>query len=165
MIGRASTLSPRTSEMLDQLSLFDDMAQIGFIARRSNTWKDGKRVQGRGWRGIENITDTFFNFMFNIRLKYSEEVFRAKLEERGRRVEAPVKLVDFTLDEDSKDEHKILATCQRPDGNTFKVKAKYIVGADGGGSAVRKIAGIPMEGEDKEASNSGHKPSVKHVLS
>jgi phenol 2-monooxygenase (NADPH) len=149
MIGRASTLAPRTSEMLDQLSLFDDMAQIGLLSRRSTTWKDGKRVQGRGWRGVESIKDSFFDFMINIRLKYSEDVFRAKIAELGCRVEAPVKLVDFVLDENSKEEHKVTATCQRPDGSTYRVKAKYIVGADGGGSAVRKIAGIPMEGGKK----------------
>lgn len=136
--------------MLDQLSVLDDMAQIAFMARRSTTWKDGQRVQGRGWQGVEDIRDTFFEFMLNIRLKYSEDVFRAKIGELGRKVEAPIKLVDFTLDEKAADDYKVTATCERLDGTRYKIKSKYIVGADGGGSAVRKIAGIPMEGEDRE---------------
>ena len=79
--------------------------------------------------------------MLNIRLKYSEDIFREKIEELGRKVEAPVKLVDFVLDENAEDEWKVTATCARPDGSTYKVKSKYIVGADGGSSAVRKSAG------------------------
>jgi phenol 2-monooxygenase len=136
--------------MLDQLSLFDSMAQTGLISRRSTTWKDGRRQQGRGWRGIEDCTDTFFDFMLNIRLKYSEDIFREKIEELGRKVEAPVKLVDFVLDENARDDWKVTATCARLDGSWYKVKAKYIIGCDGGSSAVRRIAEIPMLGEDKE---------------
>lgn len=144
MFGRASTLYPRTSEMMDQLSVFDAMAQVAFIGRRSTTWKDGKRVQGRGWIGVESFNDTFFDFMLNIRLKYSEDIFREKIEELGRKVKAPVKLVDFVLDENAEDEWKVTATCARPDGSTYNVKAKYIVGCDGGSSAVRKSAGKLM---------------------
>lgn len=136
--------------MLDQLSVFDSMAQIGFVGRRSTTWKDGQRMQGRGWNMVEKANDSFFNLMLNIRLKYSEDIFREKIEELGCHIQAPVKLIDFTLDENAADDYRVTAACQRLDGSKYTVKAKYIVGADGGNSAVRKIAGIPMEGEDKE---------------
>ena len=63
-----------TLEMLDQLDLYDEMAQTGLIGRRNVTFKDGKRVQGRGWNGMENIGGTYFDFCLNIRLKYSEDV-------------------------------------------------------------------------------------------
>ena len=136
--------------MLDQLSVFDAMAQTAFITRRTTTWKDGQRVQGRGWKGVESSFDSFFGFMVNIRLKYSEDIFREKIEALDREVVAPVKLVDVVLDEDAEDEWKVTATCARHDGNTYHVKAKYIIGCDGGNSAVRRLAGIAMEGENKE---------------
>ena len=136
--------------MLDQLSLFDSLAQTALISRRSTTWREGRRLQGRGFQATEDSNDTFFDFMVNIRLKYIEDIFRGKIEELGRNIEAPVKLVDFALDENAKDDWKVTATCARLDGSSFKVKAKYIIGCDGGSSAVRRIAEIPMLGADKE---------------
>lgn len=150
MLGRASTLYPRTLEMLDQLDLFDDMAQVGLVGQRAVTFKDGKRVAGRGWTLMEQISGTFFNFMLNIRLKYSEDIFRRRIAEYGSTVHAPVRLVELALDENAADDWKATATCSTLDGKTFQVKAKYVVGCDGGSSAVRKLAGIPFEGEDKE---------------
>ncbi|KAK5173996.1 uncharacterized protein LTR77_001075 [Saxophila tyrrhenica] len=150
MLGRASTLYPRTLELLDQLDLYDDLAQVGLVARRAVTFKEGKRVHGRGWTQFENFTDTYFDFSLNVRLKYSEDIFRRRIGELGGEVHAPVRLVGLELDEDAKDDYKVTATCSTLDGKTYRVKAKYIVGCDGGSSAVRKLAGIPFEGEDKE---------------
>lgn len=135
--------------MLDQLDLFDAMAQEGLLPRRSQTWKDGKRVQGRGWKGLEGL-DTFFTFLLTLRLKYSEDIFREKIEELGRNVQAPVKLVDFVLNENAADDYRVTVTCSRPDGSSLKIRSKYIVGCDGGSSTVRTMAGIPMVGADKE---------------
>lgn len=41
MYGLATTLYPRTLEMLDRLELLDGLNQIGYIARNSVTYKDG----------------------------------------------------------------------------------------------------------------------------
>lgn len=66
----------------------------------------------------------------------------------GVHVHAPVKLVDLKLDEAAReDDHKVHAVCQNTLGEETKIAAKYIIGADGGGSAVRKIAGIPFVGD------------------
>lgn len=152
MYGRACTLYPRTLEMLDQLELFDEMAQVGYIGRRSVTFKEGRRVQGRGWEGLEGVGQlgTYFDFLLNLRLKYSEDVFRGRLEGEGVRVQAPVKLVGLDVDDAAGDEYRVTATCTHPSGTEFPVKAKYIVGCDGGSSAVRKLASIPFIGAEKE---------------
>ena len=151
MLGRASTLYPRTLEILDQLDLFDDMAQQGVIVRRSITFdSNGKRANGRGWSFVDDARGTYFNYLLNLRLKYSEDIFRRYNKKLGGHVQAPVKLVDFSLDENAADDYKITATCQKQDASSFRVKAKYIVGCDGGSSAVRKLAKIPFIGEDRE---------------
>lgn len=60
--GRAITLYPRSTEMLDQLSLADDLAQECFACRSTVSYdKDGKEVQGRGWYFMENMKDTQVN--------------------------------------------------------------------------------------------------------
>lgn len=42
--GRAISMFPRTSELLDQLDLVEPMLQRAFACRTSVTYKDGQRV-------------------------------------------------------------------------------------------------------------------------
>lgn len=146
MYGRASTLFPGTIEMLDRLELLDEMAQIGLIGKGSVTYKDGQRIHDRGWDFIGQITDTYFNYCLNIRQKYSEAIFRSALERHGGRVNAGWTLEDFAV-EDAIDDLKISATMTDESGTAVTARSKYIIGADGGTSSVRQIAGIPFIGE------------------
>lgn len=125
------------------------MAQSAFISRRIWQSKDGRRTDS-GWNGVENLQGTFFDFMLNLRLKYSEDIFRDRLDKLGVAVKAPVKLTGLALNEHAQDEYKVTVTCESPDGDSFKVKSKYIIGADGGSSAVRELAKIPFIGAEKE---------------
>ncbi|KAM0702935.1 hypothetical protein Q7P35_010367 [Cladosporium inversicolor] len=146
MYGRASTLYPRTIEMLDQLGLLDGMSQVGLIGRGSVTYKDGQKVQDRGWDFIQTISDTYFPYCLNIRQKYSENIFRTALEQYGGKVNAGWTLKNFVFDDDA-DEYKISAEIVDQNGATINAKSRYIIGADGGKSSVRQIAGIPFIGE------------------
>lgn len=48
--GRAITLYPRSSEMLDQLGLADELAQQCFACRQTVSYNSqGEEVHGRGW--------------------------------------------------------------------------------------------------------------------
>ena len=48
--GRAITLYPRSSEMLDQLGLADELAQQCFACRQTAAYNaKGEEVTGRGW--------------------------------------------------------------------------------------------------------------------
>ncbi|MCJ1290926.1 hypothetical protein MMC34_002468 [Xylographa carneopallida] len=146
MYGRACALYPRTLEMLDQLDLGEALAQIGFIGRSAVTYRDGKRINGRGWGFINKPFDTFFDYCLNIRQKYSENVFRDAAEGFGSITHSSTKLIGFTIDENSAD-YKITAELQQNGGEKMTVQSKYIIGADGGRSTVRSIAEIPFVGE------------------
>jgi phenol 2-monooxygenase len=146
MYGRASTLYPRTVEMLDQLGLLDEMSQVGFIGKASVTYKDGQRVHDRGWDFISRVTDTYFDYCLNIRQKYSEDIFRSALEQHGGRVNAGWTLKDLVVKDDG-DDYRISAKMTDQNGATVTAKSKYIIGADGGRSSVRQVAGIPFVGE------------------
>lgn len=151
MYGRASTLAPRTQELLDALDLFDDLAQEALLSNRSFTYSNGERVAGRGWTYFQQKNpDTFFHTHLNLRLKFSEDIFRARLAELGSFVQAPVRLTAFTLDQNAKEDYQVLATCKGHQEETYQVKAKYIVGTDGGGSTVRKLGQIPFPGDNKD---------------
>ncbi|KAH9810895.1 pentachlorophenol 4-monooxygenase, partial [Teratosphaeria destructans] len=117
------------------MDLFDDMAQIGLCASKGFTYRDGERVHGRGWSHFERLfSQTLFPFVLNLRLKYSEDIFRARLAALGVPVHAPATLETFTLDPDpttAADDHPITATISTPAHHpaTRTVRAKYIVGA------------------------------------
>ena len=146
MYGRASTLYPRTIEMLDQLELLDEMSQVGLIGRASVTYKDGQKVQDRGWDFLLTISDTYFPYGLNIRQKYSEDIFRTALEQHGSKVNPGWTLKNFNLNDDAED-YKISAEMIDQNGVAVSAKSKYIIGADGGKSSVRQISGIPFIGE------------------
>ncbi|KAL4795469.1 pentachlorophenol 4-monooxygenase [Aspergillus venezuelensis] len=152
MYGRATTLYPRTLEMLDQLQLLDELNQIGYIARNSVTYMNGERVTSRGWHVMfERMHGTFLDYCLNIRQKYSENVIRSSLEMLGAQPKIGWKLEDFKINDDADDDYRVTSTIiEVSSGKIMTVRSKFIVGADGGHSLVRRLAAIPFEGERTE---------------
>lgn len=104
MYGRATTLYPRTLEMLDQLDLLEDLNQIGYIGRNSVTYKDGKRVTSRGWHVMfERMHGTYLDYCLNLRQKYSEGVIQKAYAGVGGRAFVGWKLEGFTVDPEEGD--------------------------------------------------------------
>ncbi|TVY93643.1 Eukaryotic translation initiation factor 3 subunit M [Lachnellula willkommii] len=151
--GRAITLYPRSTEMLDQLDLADELAQECFACRDTVSYdKDGNEVHGRGWYFMENMKDTQWDFALVLRQKYQEEIFRRRLREEGVSLEAPVELVSVTVDENTPSGgHRITALLKNGvTGEEETVICKYLIGADGGRSFVRRALEIPFEGSTTE---------------
>lgn len=124
MYGRATTLYPRTLEMLDQLELLDEMNQIGFVARNSVTYKDGKLVTSRGWHVMfERMHGTFLDYCLNMRQKFSESVYRDAYSRIGGRSFIGWKLEDFTVDNSVEDDFKVTSRLtQVSSGDAVTVK-------------------------------------------
>ncbi|PYH91258.1 pentachlorophenol 4-monooxygenase [Aspergillus ellipticus CBS 707.79] len=149
MYGRATTLYPRTLEMLDQLDLLNDLSQIGYIGRNSVTYKDGKRVTSRGWHVMfERMSGTYLDYCLNIRQKYSEGVIRSAYEGLKGEQYTGWKLESYVVDDAAQDDYKVVSQIRNVgSGEELSIKSKYIVGADGGHSLVRRTAKIPFEGD------------------
>ncbi|HEY3751478.1 MAG TPA: FAD-dependent monooxygenase, partial [Pseudonocardiaceae bacterium] len=75
----------------------------------------------------------------------TEEILRERLAELGAQVELSTELTDFTQDTNG-----VTATLLA-NGTTQTVRARYLVGADGGRSTVRKALGIAFPGQTDEA--------------
>ncbi|KAI0976610.1 FAD binding domain-containing protein [Xylaria arbuscula] len=155
--GRAITLYPRTSEMLDQLGLADQLLQEAFACRETVAYNArGEEVHGRGWSFMNEMKDTAFDFSLVLRQKYQEEIFRIALRRYGVEVEAPVELVGIEIDDTaSLNSHSVSATVhatvQDADEVLLKtIRCKHLVGADGGRSSVRRLLAIPFEGATSE---------------
>lgn len=147
MYGRACTILPRTCEMLDQLGLYDELAQTGLRMQGGFNYI-GREHVSRGFMSLEELADmSYFGLGLNIRLKYIEDVLRKRLERLGVEVWAPWRLEGFRLDEAGTDDYKVDVTYLDADNQRVSIRAKYIVGCDGAHSLVRKLAGISYVGE------------------
>ncbi|KAI1338757.1 FAD binding domain-containing protein [Xylariaceae sp. FL0016] len=160
--GRAITLFPRTSEMLDQLGLADELVQQCFACRDTVAYNaKGEEVHGRGWSFMNDMKDTAFDFSLVLRQKYQEEVFRGAMTKFGVAVEAPVELTAVSVDTGiPAGSHRVTATIHnKVTGIVETVKCRYLIGCDGGRSSVRRMLDIPFEGstsEDKWVRIDGH---------
>lgn len=151
--GRAITLFPRTSEMLDQLGLADELLQEAFACRETAAYNSrGEEVHGRGWSFMNEMKDTAFDFSLVLRQRYQEEIFRKALKRYGVEVEAPVELIGIDIDDTASSScHSVTATVQDAEKGVLKtIRCKRLVGADGGRSSVRRLLAIPFEGATSE---------------
>ena len=106
--GRASLLYPRTLEMLDQVDVFDPMAEIAHIARGYVNYNAGKRVVSGSYHSVFNsMHGTFFDYVINIRQKYSEQIFRKSFEEHGGTFYEAYELLSIVQDDDAVDDYAL----------------------------------------------------------
>ncbi|KAL3436264.1 FAD binding domain-containing protein [Aspergillus tetrazonus] len=141
--GRAIALFPRTLELLDQPGVVEPMLQLG----------NGERIiPGRVWTFMENIKDTTYDFTLVLRQMYTEEILREKLQSVGVSYYQGMECVGFDCDQDTAPDGFPMTSTYRnaATGETFRLKSKYLIGADGGRSFVRRHAGIPFEGDISE---------------
>ena len=144
--GRAAMIAPRTLEMLDQLDLADALGQIGFVVRGQVSYKNGKRVESLT-AASSNIKDTFFDYCLLCRQRYTEDVIRdAYGRLSDRHIHYGARLVDFTVG-DKDTEYGVSSVIDSGDEGTVSIRSKYIIGADGGRSKIRELAGIGFQGE------------------
>ncbi|KAF2855334.1 FAD/NAD(P)-binding domain-containing protein [Plenodomus tracheiphilus IPT5] len=151
--GRAITLFPRSTELLDQLGLADALAQECFACRDTvNYDKDGNETEGRGWSFMRDMKDTKWDFALVLRQKYQEKVFRTALRKHNIEVEVPVALIDIQILQNvDLGGHRVLATVENADtGTKSLLKCRYLVGADGGKSFVRRALSISFDGTSSE---------------
>ncbi|KAI1106185.1 FAD binding domain-containing protein [Jackrogersella minutella] len=151
--GRAITLFPRTTEMLCQLGLADELLQNCFACRETVAYSaDGQEVHGRGWSFMNKMNDTMFDFALVLRQKFQEEIFRDAMRVYNVQVEAPIELTTALIDPNvSEAGYRVTAVLlDHRNGSYETVRCKYLIGCDGGRSPVRQIFNIPFEGSASE---------------
>ncbi|PVH99998.1 FAD/NAD(P)-binding domain-containing protein [Periconia macrospinosa] len=141
--GRAASLFARSLELLEQVDLTEDLVQEGFISRGGVNFKDGKRVDARGWNLMyQHSKRSFHDYNLNLRQRYTEDVFRNRYANQGKTVWEGWELVQFSIDTTPDDGCNISAVLNHSSLGEKHVRSKYIVGADGGSSTVRRLASI-----------------------
>ncbi|MFI1796698.1 FAD-dependent monooxygenase [Streptomyces sp. NPDC020379] len=138
--SRGAGIQPRTLEVFDDLGLMP-----GYLAEAGpcppvQTWEGTERV--RTWDLVERAEPTPAVPYPEIRMLpqwRTVELLHARLEALGGQVEFSTELTGF-----SQDEHGVTATLRHADGSTESVRARYLVGTDGGRSTVRGVLGTPF---------------------
>jgi 3-(3-hydroxy-phenyl)propionate hydroxylase len=133
--SRAGGLHARTIEVLDQRGIADR-----FLSR-------GEAMQVQGFAGIPlDISDfpTRHNYGLALRQKHIERILAGWVAELGVPILYGCEVTGFV-------QHDTGVDVALADGRTLR--AKYLVGCDGGRSFVRKTAGIDFPGWDPTTSN------------
>ncbi|KAL3459562.1 FAD binding domain-containing protein [Aspergillus heterothallicus] len=148
--GRANVLYPRSAELLDQLHLLHDLLQQCHVCRESYTYDaQGDRViPGRVWNFVEGVEDSRVGFAVMLRQGFIEDAFKRRLEEAGVRVLGGVECMRFGVERGVAGEDEVVCVLREcGGGEEVTVKSKYLVGADGGKSFVRRHLDVPFDGD------------------
>jgi 2-polyprenyl-6-methoxyphenol hydroxylase-like FAD-dependent oxidoreductase len=144
--SRGKGLQPRTLEVFDDIGIVHDVLTSGALYPRFRVhagplsipvWKMSKQRA--------STSDTPYPNLWMIPQWRTEEILRARLGTFGGAVEHGVALTSLSQDADV-----VQAILTRTDGAVEKVHARFLVGCDGGHSAVRKSLGLRFDGEALE---------------
>jgi phenol 2-monooxygenase len=98
---------------------------------------------------FEPWNKSFHDYALSIRQKNSEELIRQDYyKTAGKDVWYGWQLQAFAIDEGKEDGYNVSATISHSETGEVQIRSKYIVGADGGSSTVRRLANIQMEGSN-----------------
>ena len=144
--SRAAAVQARTIEMLQPYGLADALVVRGNASANLELHFDGGR-SAELRLGDFGATDTRFPFILFVSQAETEALLGEHLAARGVAIERGIELTGFETHADGVD-----VTLRNGAGVEQRVRTKYLVGCDGAHSAVRKLAGIPFEGDAYEQS-------------
>ncbi|MGD9941753.1 MAG: FAD-dependent monooxygenase [Burkholderiaceae bacterium] len=137
--SRAGTILPRVLELLDARGIADRVVArtreiTPFPLRPSHIWAGFHPIR---WEHLESR----FGFTLGLPQNMTEELLWEWAQECGVHLRRGSSLESFSQTRDTVEVRIVDA-----DGRSNTLSARYLVGADGGRSAVRTQAGIPFEG-------------------
>lgn len=144
--SRGKGVQPRTLEIFEDLGIAERVLANGRMAIPMNsTGPDGRVARGGAIpESLANRPDIPYAASLITPEWRVEEALRLRLEELGGVVELGTALLGFEQTDDG------VAANIIADGVTTTVAARWLVGADGGHSTVRKQAGIAFVGHTRE---------------
>ncbi|MFI8527402.1 FAD-dependent monooxygenase [Promicromonospora sukumoe] len=138
--SRAKGVQPRTLEVLDDLGVLDDVARHGTTYPRLGVHL-GPVVLPRTMFALHEPGEAVpYPNTLLVAQHDTDAALRRRVEALGGRIELSTRLTALDQDDDG-----VTAAVDTPTG-TGHIRARYLVGADGGGSAVRRACGIAFEG-------------------
>ncbi|KZV92513.1 FAD-binding monooxygenase [Exidia glandulosa HHB12029] len=144
-LGRADAMNARTLQLLQTLQsgIFDELYPQGLICNTSSTFKDGQFAsrQSKWWEALAGCEHRHFLMLGQ---PYVEDILDRRLQELENPVQRHTTVTRIWT---SSDDTAVFATLLHNDGEEEIIQAKYLIGADGSHSFVRKALDIAFEGE------------------
>jgi 2-polyprenyl-6-methoxyphenol hydroxylase-like FAD-dependent oxidoreductase len=142
--SRGKGLQPRTMEVFDDLGVLGAIHAAGGGYPVGMVWQDGERLgEHHMFDPAEPSEDAPYNEPWMVPQWRTQEILLARLQELGGTVTFGREVVGLAQDADG-------VTAHFASGEP--VRARYLVAADGGRSAVRRALGIGMTGETVDPS-------------
>jgi 2-polyprenyl-6-methoxyphenol hydroxylase-like FAD-dependent oxidoreductase len=140
--SRGRGIQPRTQEIFEDLGVVDHLFALGdeYPPQRIYDKNGGFRDEVR-MVPVEATTEEPYQRPLMIPQFMTETVLRAKLLEYGRAPEFSIELTGFTQDAEG-----VTATLRTPNG-IETLRARYLIGCDGGKSFVRHHLAIDFPGK------------------
>ncbi len=150
---RAHITNPRALEVYTDLGVIDDIRRYGIpndlmgenVICRSLAGEEYGRIRTWGNDPARRLAyelgtpETFIDLPQN----YLENILVSAAAHKGANVQFHTELVDFEQDEDG-----VSSTLENKlTGARFRVRSKYLIGADGARSMIADRLGLPFEGE------------------
>ena len=138
--SRGKGFQPRTMEVFDDLGVLDAIHAAGGTYPVGMVWRNGERVGEHHMfdPAVRPSEDAPYNRPWMVPQWRTQEILAARLTELGGRIAFGQEVAGLDQDADG-------VTAHLSSGST--VRARYLVAADGGRSAVRRALGVGMTGE------------------
>jgi 2-polyprenyl-6-methoxyphenol hydroxylase-like FAD-dependent oxidoreductase len=138
--SRAFAVSARSLELFASLGLSERLIEQGTITSEIDLFISGRRAGGLDFDRAE-APDTPFRFILLLPQSRTEAVLIEALGASGLEVERDTEVTGLTQDGDGVQVRGRLA-----DGSERRSRARYVLGADGAHSVVRRALGLSFEG-------------------
>ena len=140
--SRGKGIQPRTQEVFEDLAIIDRIVAAGGTYPRMREYRDdGTFLDKDMGERVDPTPAEPYQIALMVPQFLTEKVMRERLAELGHQVEFGLELVAFEQDEEC-----VTARLAGPSGQEV-VRCEYLVGADGGGSFVRRSLGVDFPGK------------------
>ena len=142
--SKAIGVQARTLEIYEQLGLAEKLVDLGWKAERA------RMIVGGEVRGEVNLSEigrgmSAYPYVLMLEQGKHEALLHDFIKSNSHQVRWKTELKEFTQDDTG-----VRATIATPDGASETIEAKYLIGADGAKSQVRRTLGLSFEGSTFE---------------